>query len=83
MIHFWKLSESQNFLATVEGCVLHHLNEPKIYKYYYLFYIIIYCIKIRYYITPRKNVCACVGHKKDGEEFKCQIVIIIGFIIHL
>jgi hypothetical protein len=24
--------------------------------------------------TPRKNVCACVGHKKDGEEFKCQIV---------
>jgi hypothetical protein len=23
--------------------------------------------------TPRKNVCACVGHKKDGEEFKCQI----------
>jgi hypothetical protein len=24
--------------------------------------------------TLRKNVCACVGHKKDGEEFKCQIV---------
>jgi hypothetical protein len=24
--------------------------------------------------TPRKNVCACVGNKKDGEEFKCQIV---------
>ena len=24
--------------------------------------------------TPRKNVCACVGHKKDGEECKCQIV---------
>jgi hypothetical protein len=24
--------------------------------------------------TQRKNVCACVGHKKDGEEFKCQIV---------
>jgi hypothetical protein len=25
-------------------------------------------------ITPQKNVCAYVGHKKDGEEFKCQIV---------
>jgi hypothetical protein len=24
--------------------------------------------------TPRKNVCACMGHKKDGVEFKCQIV---------
>jgi hypothetical protein len=24
--------------------------------------------------TPQKNVCACVGQKKDGEEFKCQIV---------
>ena len=24
--------------------------------------------------TPLKNVSACVGHKKDGEEFKCQIV---------
>jgi hypothetical protein len=31
-------------------------------------------ISIQDWTTPRKNVCACVGHKKDGKEFKRQIV---------
>jgi hypothetical protein len=45
---------------------------------YYMFVEILYppqqLIGNPRHSTPRKNVCACVGHKKNSEEFKCQIV---------